>query len=201
VVAEEIKSGLWRWSAPHPDWHQSAEAGSSGDWPREVGCVLYETPDAAVFIDPLVPNGEEEGFWKWADERCLAKPVHVLTTISFHRRSRERFVERYRAGTSRAKDNLPGGVESLPLKGAGETMFWLPDPRALIPGDRLICSPDGSLRMCPEAWLSYLPRAISLDDLRELLKPLLELPIESVLVSHGEPVLSGGGAALARALA
>jgi hypothetical protein len=33
------------------------------------------------------------------------------------------------------------------------------------------------------------------------MRPLLELPIERVLVSHGEPVLRGGHAALARALA
>jgi hypothetical protein len=33
-----------------------------------------------------------------------------------------------------------------------------------------------------------------------LMRPLLELPIERVLVSHGEPVLHDGRAALARAL-
>jgi hypothetical protein len=37
--------------------------------------------------------------------------------------------------------------------------------------------------------------------LAELLSPLLELPIERVLVSHGEPVLHYGRAALALALA
>jgi hypothetical protein len=36
--------------------------------------------------------------------------------------------------------------------------------------------------------------------LRKALRPLLELPIEMVLVSHGEPVLSGGREALAKAL-
>jgi hypothetical protein len=196
LAVELIKSNLWRWTAPHPEWQESSEG-----WTREVGCVFYEAADAAVFIDPLVPIGGEEDFWRWADERCHAKPVYVLTTISFHRRSRDLFLERYQASTSRAKANLPPGVESRPLKGAGETMFWLPGPRALIPGDRLICAPDGSLRMCPESWLTYLPRAASLEDLRALLTPLLELPIESVLVSHGAPLLSGGRSALARALA
>jgi hypothetical protein len=32
------------------------------------------------------------------------------------------------------------------------------------------------------------------------MRPLLDLPIEMVLVSHGEPVLSDGRHALARAL-
>ena len=38
------------------------------------------------------------------------------------------------------------------------------------------------------------------DDLRTVLEPLLDLPVELVLVSHGEPVLRDGCAAVARAL-
>jgi hypothetical protein len=38
------------------------------------------------------------------------------------------------------------------------------------------------------------------DDLRAALIPLLDLPIEMVLVSHGEPVLRDGHAELERAL-
>jgi hypothetical protein len=36
--------------------------------------------------------------------------------------------------------------------------------------------------------------------LRRTLRPLLDLPVESVLVSHGVPILSGGKPALATAL-
>jgi hypothetical protein len=39
------------------------------------------------------------------------------------------------------------------------------------------------------------------DELRAALGPLLDLPAELVLVSHGEPVVRGGRAAIARALA
>jgi hypothetical protein len=39
------------------------------------------------------------------------------------------------------------------------------------------------------------------EGLRSLLEPLLELPIERVLVSHGEPVLSDGASALRHCLA
>jgi hypothetical protein len=38
-------------------------------------------------------------------------------------------------------------------------------------------------------------------ELAALMQPLVDLPIERVLVSHGEPVLRGGRAALARAIA
>jgi hypothetical protein len=45
-----------------------------------------------------------------------------------------------------------------------------------------------------------MPRPLSAAELRALLLPLLDLPVERVLVSHGEPVLHDGRAALARAL-
>ncbi len=191
MLPDRLRPGLWRWTAPHPDWRVDAAAGSSSDWPREVGCALYEGRDAAVFIDPLVPAEEEQAFWRWADERAHGKRVCILTTISFHRRSRDAFVERYGAETSRAKRNLPADVESVPLRAV----------HTLIAGDRLIGSPEGALSMCPASWLRYLPSGMELAALRRLLLPLLDLPIVAVLVSHGEPVLEGGHAALARALA
>jgi hypothetical protein len=126
--------------------------------------------------------------------------VLALNTLSFHRRSRPELVARYGATTSRAKRNLPPAVRPFPLRGAGETIFWLPEQRALIPGDRLVTGADGRLAMCHESWLAYLPSGIGLAQLRTLLRPLLELPIERVLVSHGEPVLADGRRALAEAL-
>jgi hypothetical protein len=55
--------------------------------------------------------------------------------------------------------------------------------------------------MCPQSWLEYLPTRLTVDRLRDLLMPLLDLPIELILVSHGEPVLAGGHAQLRAALA
>jgi hypothetical protein len=165
-----------------------------------VGCALYTTPAAAIFIDPLVPPQSTSSFWRWADLHSHGRAVTVLTTISFHRRSREDFVKRYGASTSRAKRSLPQGIHSLPLKGAGETIFWLEEPRALVVGDRLIGDGEGGLALCPESWLRYLPGRLTRKTLRELLLPLLELPVERVLVSHGDPVLVEGHRALSRAL-
>ena len=54
--------------------------------------------------------------------------------------------------------------------------------------------------MCPESWLRHLG-GYTQEDLRAGLRPLLDLPVEMVLVSHGEPVLRDGRAALERALA
>jgi hypothetical protein len=54
--------------------------------------------------------------------------------------------------------------------------------------------------MCPPGWLRYLEPGLSHEELREALRALLDLPVELVLVSHGEPVLQGGRAAIERAL-
>jgi glyoxylase-like metal-dependent hydrolase (beta-lactamase superfamily II) len=171
---------------------------SPADWPEIVGSVVYEAPDAFVFVDPLVPDE----LWPALEERVSAHgyPVRVLTTIGFHRRSRDEVVRRFDATTSRAKASLPDGVERVTIRRAGETMVWLPGHRALIPGDRLLGDDRGGLRMCSPGWLRYLKPGLSYDELREALRPLLDLPVEMVLVSHGEPVLQGGRAAIKRAL-
>ena len=124
----------------------------------------------------------------------------VLTTIGFHRRSRAAVAERYGASTSRAKKTLPQGVETIPIPRAGETMIWIPEHAALVPGDRILGGRDGGLRICPDSWLRYLTSGITGPELREALRLLLDLPIELVLVSHGEPVLAGGREALEQAL-
>ena len=198
----EIRSKLWRWTARHPEASADPKPESTGDWPPDVGCVACALPDAFLFVDPLVSAGDADGFWREVEDLVAShgRRVCALTTIKFHRRSRDEFAARFDASTSRAKSNLPSGVEAVPIRGAGETMFWLPQHRALIPGDRLLGDGNGGLRMCPASWLGYLDSGIGLDGLREALRPLLELPVEAVLVSHREPVLSGGRAAIAAAL-
>jgi hypothetical protein len=196
----ELRPGLVRWTARHPAWEPDPEPESPDDWPPDVGCVAYEARDALVLVDPLVP-ADREPFTAAMDERArrAGGRVVVLTTIAFHRRSRDEVAARYGASTSRAKANLPEGVETIPIRRAGEVMVWLPEPRALIPGDRLLGA-GGGLRLCPESWLGYLRNGMTLDGLREALRPLLDLPVELVMTSHGDPVLEGGRGAIARAL-
>ena len=194
MEVQEIRPGLWRWTAPHPDWHPSLDR--PGGWPQMVGCVAYEAPDALVLVDPLVAD--------WGPLDTLverhARPVAVLTTMRFHRRSRAEVAERYGATLISHTEAPPAGVRRIPVVRGDESMVWIEEPRALVPGDRLIGTADGGLRMCPESWLRYLPGPPGLDDLREGLRPLLELPVELVLVSHGEPVLRDGAAAIRAAL-
>lgn len=194
----ELRPGLHRWTADHPEAVPSPKPGSPADWGPAVGSVAYEARDALLLVDPLVPD---DG-WDALDALVArhGRRVAVITTLGFHRRSRPAVVERYGASTSRAKTTLPAGVQSIPIAGAGETMVWLPGSRALIPGDRVIGDDDGGLRLCPESWLRYLPSGMTRAQLGEELRPLLDLPIELVLASHGEPVLAAGRDALRRAI-
>ena len=76
-------------------------------------------------------------------------------------------------------------------------MYWIPEHGALVPGDVLLGDGRG-VRMCPESWL---PERTTHAVLAESLRPLADLAVERILVSHGEPVLRDGRAALAAAIA
>jgi hypothetical protein len=199
VLPQEIVPGLLRWSAPHPEWRPGAPPGSSADWEQEVGSVLYELAEVVVLIDPLIPREDCEHFLGWLDARIAGRAVSILTTIKWHRRSREELAARYASNSPRAWNAVPAGVVPHPLRGAGETLYWLPDVAALVAGDRLVRPAGQELRLCPVSWLADV--TVDRAGLARLMRPLLELPIERVLVSHGEPVLHDGRAALARALA
>ena len=198
MLPVEIAPGLLRWTAPHPDWTPGAKPGSSADWHELVGSVLFATPDGVALIDPLLPTHERGSFLTRLDELIAGRPVSVLTTIRWHRRDREELAARYAANSPRAWNAVPSGVVPRPLRGAGETLFWLPGVATLVAGDRLLGDEEHGLRVCPDTWLGSVQ--VDRVGLARLLRQLIELPIERVLVSHGEPVLHDGRAAVARAI-
>jgi glyoxylase-like metal-dependent hydrolase (beta-lactamase superfamily II) len=182
---QELAPGLRRWTA----WHDH--------WEEEVGSLAVDTDDGLVFIDPIDPPPE------------AGKPEHVLVTVYWHARAtgelsarrvwasrrsdrplRSRGIEV--TDPFRAGDELPGGIKAFQTARAAEVVYWLPQQRAVVAGDVLLGAgakprpTDEPLRLCPERWLGKRTH----DDLRETLRPLLDLPVERVLVSHGEPILS-----------
>jgi glyoxylase-like metal-dependent hydrolase (beta-lactamase superfamily II) len=196
MEVDQIAEGLWRWTTPHPEWRPDA------DWPEEVGCVYLETADAVVLIDPLVPTeaAERERFLAALDRDVAeaARPLVLLRTVHWHARSIDELAARY-GGTlwTQEAGPPPAGVEPIDARRAEETLFFLRDHAALVAGDVLLGDDAGGVRVCSDSWL---PKDVSPAEFRECLRPLLELPLERILVSHGEPVLSGGREALARAL-
>lgn len=183
----EIEPGLWRWTARHPEWTPA----DAGEWDPEVGCVYAEVDGRIVLIDPLVP-AERDRFWTALDRDVerLGAPV-VLTTTVDHTRSSTEIVERYGDGGI-----PPGDIRRFPTALRGEVIYWLELYRALVPGDVLLGDENGGVRVCPDSWLEGADRT----SVWALLRPLLVLPVERILVSHGEPVLTDGHAALAQAL-
>lgn len=200
MTVRELAPGLWRWTAPHPDWKPGDE------WEREIGCVYYEAPEAVCLIDPLVSQAEGDALWTELDrdiERA-SKPVAVLLTVHWHMRSAREVAARYGAGVrgwelSLSSREPPAGVQAIEIARADERSFWLPGPSALVVGDVLLGDSHGGIRICPASWVSrqnrYPPEF--LDSLRSL----LDLTVEMIVVSHGEPVLNGGRPALERAIA
>ncbi len=170
---------------------------------REGGSVAVRTGDGLVVIDPLSVPAE------------LGEPDHTLITVFFHareargrvwapRRIVRRLANRGVAVTDPFEpgDPLPGGIVCVETAREGEVVYWLPEQQAVVVGDVLLgagAKPHATrdpLRLCPERWV----RPATLDDLRVSLRPLLRLDVEQVLVSHGNPVLSSGRAALAAVL-
>jgi hypothetical protein len=193
---DELAPGLWRWTGLHPDW--TPEEGGPEGWEQEVGCVYLETPDAVVLFDPLIPPEARDRFLTALDrdvERARL-PVVLALTVEWHGRSAPELAERYGARVPAGADDLPDGVVGIPVEPVEETLYWIEGPRALVAGDVLLGA-DGGVRLCPDSWLSGRADPAKL---RAQLLERLDLPVESVLVSHGEPVLSGGREALERAL-
>ena len=99
---------------------------------------------------------------------------------------------------------VPGGIRAFSLTGLNpdEMAFHVPEHRAVVVADSILGAGGGKLRVAPASWAEpgeegqsrYRAR------FRGELRRLADLPLDMILVSHGEPVLENGGAALAAAL-
>jgi glyoxylase-like metal-dependent hydrolase (beta-lactamase superfamily II) len=199
MEVQELRPGLWRWTASHPEWDHAQQ------WGPDVGSVYAELPEAVVVVDPLVPADEDERFWSALDRDVerLGVPVRVLLTVHWHERSVAAVLDRYDATLWRPeeKGELPAGVRPEIVKGADwvEAMFFLEPHRALVTGDLLI-GKNGGIEF-PIEWFPKAEREWAERELKpELRQRLGALPIELVVVSHGEPVLEDGAAAVDAAL-
>ncbi len=188
---EELRPGLWHWTAVHPTWYQHV-----------VGSYAWDAGSTLVLFDPLSPPS-------LVDELAAGKEVATVLTCDWHDRSAAELVERVGAaihapaggdGGLQARlfgvdDDLPGGVVAFPATHPGEVVLWIADAGALVVGDALIVK-DGEL-IIPEKWL---PKGDTVAAVQQRLAPLRELPVELVLTTHGEPVREDGAEAVRGAL-
>jgi len=191
VDVRRLADGLWRWTAPHPNAANWPDSGPPV--PPEVGCVYYEATDAVVLIDPLLPADDEEEFLAYLDRDVerLGLPVSILLTAAWHERSAAILRERYRAD-----ERVPESVEVFQVEGAPEEQlaYFIRPHQALVVAEIFVGDARGGLALAPSPALT--DRAA----LDRSLRTINELPVELVLVSHGEPVLQDGRRAIELAL-
>jgi glyoxylase-like metal-dependent hydrolase (beta-lactamase superfamily II) len=137
----------------------------------------------------------------------VRRGVAVLLTAPWHQRSAAVVAERYGASVWAHEDaedqlsfvvhsgSLPAGVEAFEPGGMseGQVAFFIRPHGALVVAE-FFMGADGGLRVCPSP-------NVDRDAFDASLRRLLDLPIEHVLVSHGEPVLHDGRAKIQEALA
>jgi glyoxylase-like metal-dependent hydrolase (beta-lactamase superfamily II) len=185
-------SELSWWFAPHPDW----EPGE--DWDEEVPVVRYETDSEVALIDPfLPPDGSFDP---------NGKPVQVLLTQPAHYRGTAEFVAGYSASVwvppcaawkrrpnPATTDKLPRGVEAIELDGEPQqVVFFIREHATLVTGD-VLSGTGGRLHVFvddadPERLLPSLDK-------------LADLPIQRVIIPHGDLILSDGAARIRAAVA
>ena len=185
-------SELSWWLAPHPDWAPTE------DWPEEVPVVRFETDDEVALIDPfLPPDGAFDP---------NGKPVRVLLTQGAHYRGTADFVDRYGASVwtppravwrkipnPATTDELPRGVEAIELDGEPQqVVFFIREHATLVSGD-VLSGTGGRLHV-------FVDEADP-ERLLPALDALSDLPIERVIIPHGDLILSDGAARIRAAVA
>jgi glyoxylase-like metal-dependent hydrolase (beta-lactamase superfamily II) len=188
---QELAPGLWHWSAPHAEW--TPEQGGDEGWPQEVSSYALDDGERLVLIDPVAPPS-------LFDELAEGRRPAVVLTCPWHDRDSAALVERLGVQVHAprrvpghpqvagpvfaAGDTAPGGIEILAAIEDNDLVLWIPAQRALVFGDTLIDRGDGHGLVIPETWTPVdMPRAAR----AAVLHPLLDLPVELVLPTHGQP--------------
>ena len=186
----DVADGLWLWRRRHPEWTEDAH------WTPEVSSFCVTSRGVTLVLDPLSP--EDDAVWERLDAlrptaAAYLKPDHLRDVREFHDRYganvygelyvqdlKEPDLERFSETAPGMK--LPGEILLLDDgRWRQETPAYLPEQRAVVFADGLICDPDGVLRV----WYTPWHEQRVLPALRKILE---EHEIDHVLVSHGDPV-------------
>ena len=209
---QELQKGLWWWEARHPEWTSEDDDAGHG-WGPGVSSYAIDDGERLLLFDPTTPPAAI------LDLAAKREPVVVLTN-PWHERDARSLVEKLGASVYvpppedfnddvawlrgdleqlesegrviRAGDRLPIGVHVLAGKKVCDLVLWVESRRALVVGDTLLDRGRGF--ELPVDWLSG---GETQEQMLDLIRPLLELPVELVLPTHGAPT---DRAALERAL-
>lgn len=208
---QEIAPGIWIWRAAHPDWRSGSEL---------VGSYALHTAGGLAVVDPLLPSGpEREEALTQLELLARGRQVAVFVTIPYHVRDAETVAVRFDAPivghtavgkrlshSKRLVDYTAAG--ELPLRATAtpigkprryEQPIHFGDLKALATGDSLVSVPAG-LRVWHDSPDSEAKQRSYRERLIPSLRPLTQLDVEHVLVTHGEPILGEGHRSLVEAL-
>jgi len=207
----ELRPGLWHWEAPHPEWE------SSEPWGPEVSSYAVDDGERLLFFDPIAPPSELERLagdretaivltcpWHERDSRGLVErlgaPVYTPLPDTAEDLMRKWGLTAEQAGDGSpdvvwllkegigearpyaAGDRLDVGVEVFPGEKQNDTVLWVASHGAVIAGDTLVDFGSG-LEINPR----WLDEDVTREQVVEGLRPLLDLPVEHVLATHGVP--------------
>jgi hypothetical protein len=209
---QRLSDGLWRWTARHPEWHP-------GEFGAEVASFAVEAGEDLLLIDPMLP-AEEAPVLELLDGLAEGRETHALITIGYHVRSAESLCARYggrifgpKTCASRLEDAAkltvwepgvagPAGVVPFAIGKPQRTErpLWIPSHRAIAFGDAVVVNPEGQLCVWSHEKLDDKRLRWYSERFAPTLEPLLDLPSERILVTHGKPVLRNGGDALREAV-
>jgi glyoxylase-like metal-dependent hydrolase (beta-lactamase superfamily II) len=196
----ELQPGLWWWEAVHPEW--TPEDAATEDWGPEVSSYAIDDGERLLLIDPTAPPEPVAGL-------AASRDVAIVLTCPWHARDAAALVDRFGATVFTPPPDRPGenplgaqifaagdrlavGVEARPGMEPNDLVLWIESRRALVAGDTLIDRGQGF--EFPADWAN---KGVPPEEILQSLRPLLELPVELVLPTHGAPT---DRAALARAL-
>jgi glyoxylase-like metal-dependent hydrolase (beta-lactamase superfamily II) len=217
----ELRPGLWHWQASHPDWRPSEP------WDRNVSSYAIVDDGRLLLFDPLgVPSEIEALAAERETAIVLTAPWHERDTQSLVERlgvpvftplpdTAQYLMDTYGITAEQAGDGspdlvwllrenkgearpyspserLPFGADVYPGHKPNDTVLWIESRRAVISGDTLVDF--GSGLEINERWLRP---GVTRAEVAVGLRPLLDLPVELVLATHGGPT---DRAALERAL-
>jgi len=207
----ELRPGLWHWEAPHPQWE------STEPWGPEVSSYAIDDGERLLFFDPIAPPSELEGLagdretaivltcpWHERDSRGLVErlgaPVYTPLPDTAEDLMRTWGLTAEQAGDGSpdvvwllkegigeahpyaAGDRLDVGVDAFPGEKPNDTVLWVERHGAVVAGDTLVDFGSG-LEINPR-WLS---EEMTREQIVEGLRPLLDLPVEHMLATHGVP--------------
>jgi glyoxylase-like metal-dependent hydrolase (beta-lactamase superfamily II) len=195
---QEVATGLWCWSEPHPEWKPEDLEGGQG-WEQIVSSYALAADGGLVLFDPLVSD------WAPLDRLVEAHgPPAILVTILWHARSSQEILDRYDGAalwahvpaadwvgertrvtnTFNVGDALPGGIEAIHMRRIEEVAYWLPQHHSVVIGDTILGHGDRAA-LCPPTWVR---KSETFEPAREAVRELMERKPDRLLLTHGGPM-------------